>query len=177
MKKSIMIIEGIDRVGKTTLINKLKKYFKNFENANISVFKDDFIHGSVGKKVYQEKVYTTLNILRNFQNIIDENSIILMDRFYMTEEVYGLVDRGYKPKLSDLTEELLLKTDYEVLTVFVDPVNLLKSEKEHGNSLSNHLKVFENILKRTKLKLVRTDYNEINDNFENLIRRIKNEIK
>lgn len=177
MNKTIMIIEGIDRVGKTTLINKLKAYYSTFEEMDISVIKASFNCSNPTEKVFQEKIYTTLCMFRDLEKCISNDSLILMDRFYMTEEVYGLVDRGYQTKVSDLSEIMLSKLDMNVITIYVEPVNLLESEKKHGTKLSNHLKIFENVLKLTKLKTVRTNYDEINNDFENLIERIYDELQ
>ena len=148
---SIIIVEGVDRVGKTTLCKKL-------ENATgYKRFRDDFRYCSnyLDVNVNTEKINTLMNLIENW--FVND---IILDRFHITEYVYGVVDRGYANKdMIDIDERLSRLGN--VLLVYVKPVDIEKSSKEHGKNLKEHEAMMQSFLRRTSLQNIQIDYNDI----------------
>lgn len=128
----LIIVEGIDRVGKTTLCNKLST------ELNIPIFKDNCTYeGYNDKRVNYEKMNTIVNMLEQL-----EVQDFISDRLHLTEMVYGAFDREYDS--SDLIKSIdkrLSKLD--VLLILVKPTSIEKSSKEHGGDLRRHERLFK----------------------------------
>lgn len=139
----IIIVEGIDRVGKTTLCKRLK------EEIGIAVLKDFTMNGKLKKKIVNEKMLTTLNVLDAF---LDQD--IVIDRFHLSEAVYGKLDRGYKNKfVRDIDERL---SQMKACLILVRPENeewLRKAEEEHGSDLEKHAKMFEKWYEKSAIRI------------------------
>ena len=151
----IIIVEGIDRVGKTTLCERLR------DEMNVP------IHKNVCKTKYEnmDNNYETDKMLQliNICNITD--SIVIFDRFHLTDYVYGIIERGYdvhdaSVNIADI--ENSLKED--TILLLVEPTNIDKSSNEHGKDLSKHAKMFDEIYKESKIKNKwKCTYNTINE--------------
>ena len=156
----IIIIEGIDRVGKTTLANKLSK------ELNIPVFKKDRICGNEAK----DQCATNFNYgnaagfvdMWNWTNFKED---IIVDRFHWTESVYGQVDRGIPESkyYMGLIEERMLLRKNRYLMIYMRPTSIERSSEEHGKDLSEHLKRFDELATNTQLNLIVGDYNQIDE--------------
>lgn len=139
----VIIIEGIDRVGKTTLANMISKKY------HIPIFKQERI---------EKSRYVTLN---NFENYVRAKSLvefwnsdsftqdIIIDRFHWTEAVYSYIDRD-----TNVPAEFMLYTDYSVqklmskkrdkyLIIYVKPTDIEWSSRQHGKDLRRHNDMFE----------------------------------
>lgn len=96
IKPKLYIFEGIDNIGKTTLI---EKFSKNFQNPLIIKFssppKDIPL---VDRNLYQLNYFE-----QQFQNVNKDSThdAIIWDRSHIGESVYGPMFRNYNPK-SDL---------------------------------------------------------------------------
>lgn len=154
----IIIIEGIDRVGKTTLASKLSS------ELNIPVFKKDRICGNEAK----DEEATAFNY-GNAAGIVDMwnwkgfKQDMIVDRFHWTESVYGQVDRGSsesKYYMVLIEERMLLRKD-RYLMIYIRPTSIERSSEEHGKDLSEHLKRFDELATVTQLNLIVGDYNQI----------------
>jgi thymidylate kinase len=135
----IIIVEGIDRVGKTTLCNKLSK------ELGIKIFKDNPVHYSSGlKEVYTEKVKTLVNMQECF------NNDFISDRLHLTEYVYGFCEREYCNMEMFNVDEQLSKMD--CILILVTPVYIERSSKEHGKDLKLHSILMDTFYRRSKIK-------------------------
>ena len=153
-----MIIEGIDRVGKTTLANMLSKEF------NIPVFKKDRICGNEAK----DEEATAFNYgnaagIVDIWNWKDFKQDMIVDRFHWTESVYGQVERGSNESryYMGLIEERMLLRKNKYLMIYMRPTSIERSSEEHGKDLSEHLKRFDELATNTQLNLIVGDYNQI----------------
>ena len=81
----VIIVEGIDQVGKTTLCTRLS------EVTGFPIFKDQYRY-SITKENSTEKILTTLQMLEIFDKI---SQGIIVDRLHLTEYSYGKNDRKY----------------------------------------------------------------------------------
>ena len=130
----LVIVEGIDRSGKSTLCKALSMTTRKY-----SIFKDK-CEISSSQSVLQEKVLTTLSLLEQ----IHEHDNIIVDRLFLTELVYGIVDRGYFDKeFYDILVRRLDALRHKIVLVLVknDSVDLASSA--HGSDLSLHQSLFE----------------------------------
>lgn len=166
----IIIIEGIDRVGKTTLANMLSK------ELDIPIFKKDRIDGNKAK--------TEDSVLVNYGNGLGMVDIfnwsgfkqdVIIDRFHWTEAVYGQADRGSLDSkyLMGLLEERMLLKKNKYLMIYIRPTSIERSSEEHGSDLSQHLKLFDELATVTQLDLIIGDYNQISKIVNNVREMIR----
>jgi thymidylate kinase len=125
----IVIVEGIDRVGKTTLCRALEE--KGF------IYIKDFSPRANTKEEEDAKLLTYASTIL----CVGRKHNVVVDRMHMTEFVYGLLERGY-------ISEAALKVDQHVgrqnnvKLVYMIPTDLNKSSEEHGRGLDAHDKIF-----------------------------------
>lgn len=167
----IVIIEGIDRVGKTTLSEIIEDKYK--ESVGLRRFRDDtrYVHNHLNRAVNTEKINTLQNLLE--AGIIDN---IILDRYHITEFVYGVIERSYKnvdmydidKRLAELDRKDTPEEDGEdvidpgmsfdghvhndVVLIYVVPVDIDMSSEEHGYNLERHLKWYDDFYKNTLIK-------------------------
>lgn len=147
---SVVIVEGIDRVGKTTLALLLEK------EHNAKIFKDATLSGVLERETVNEKIHTTLNML----TLWPKNDIIIIDRFHLSEIVYGVVDRGYLNEYMLEIDERLSKIDAKL--ILTNPTDVEWSSKQHGSDLSQHDRLFRSCFRSSKIKQkYECDYNSI----------------
>lgn len=153
----VIIVEGIDRVGKTTLVEKLCKEF------GYQRFRDDFrympkdvLYGDM--RVNTEKINTLMNLIE--QGFVDN---IVLDRFHFTEQVYGLFDRGYMNNDMGQVDFRCGKLDNVVL-VWVASSDIERSSREHGVDLEQHEvymgQLFEDSDIKNKHRVLYKDFDE-----------------
>lgn len=164
----IIIAEGIDRVGKTTLCNKLST------ELNIPIFKKDRTDCKISTCQRDD-------ILVNFGNahgLIDAWSMLpssedlIIDRFYWTEYVYTKVQRDPSMSIELLksVEDHMLMHNDKFITIYVRPTDIKWSSSMHGSDLSAHLFLFDKIFEQSKLHKLCTNYYEL-DTIFNIIKR------
>ena len=115
---SIIIVEGIDRVGKTTIANKILVESELDPFTKFMMYKHDesFVsYDEMDTDNEADKMAQLLTMASMF------NCNVLFDRFHLSDFVYGLIGRGYK--FSDAYRNMraidtLLSVMYSVL-VFV----------------------------------------------------------
>lgn len=166
----IVIVEGIDRVGKTTFVNIMQnKYGYNLVSSkfNDTSYRNsvDIIKGKFLPEILEtEKIWSVISVLK----AIPPNSKIIIDRFHLSEYVYGKCDRNYINSSWEQIDQAL----YELgsLLVYIKPTDIKWSSIKHGEDLSRHLYVFDQLLKITKLQTLTADHNTLEviiDEFEN----------
>lgn len=152
----LIIIEGIDRVGKTTLCNKLKEelgfpIFKEAHDEVLAVRSDEMIMN-----------YGSMKTLINLEKVIKFNAIL--DRFDWSERIYGQLSKGYDNIYFDkLIKHSLEEIKDDIVYVYVEPTNLTKSSREHGSSLKKHKEAFDKAYEECKFKKAKCNYNSINN--------------
>lgn len=173
----IIIVEGIDRVGKTTLVNKIadscqiKPFVDSYLQFSFLQLEKDDNHkiSSIGfKHVYSnrediiantEKINSLINFFEQYSDKIDN---ILLDRFHLSEYVYGGVDRNYlSTEVFNLFDERLAKLG--AIIIYVEPTDLEWSSKQHGCNLKEHLDFFEYALGKSKCEIIRCNFNTLDD--------------
>lgn len=96
----ILIVEGSNKVGKTTFINSLVENLNRFNNIEVEVFNDRTAIDDA-KEVTKEIMYeiTRDDFIKALKKSLDnanKNYICIFDRSYISEYVYGNIYRNYK---------------------------------------------------------------------------------
>lgn len=156
----VIIIEGIDRVGKTTLANKIS------EELNVPIYKQDRIGGNKllvdNGESNTIKNYRTCNICENYmraKTLVDFwnwpgfTQNIIMDRFHWTEAVYSLIDRGSREQYDamKLIEKNMLQRPDNYIIIYVMPTDIKWSSRQHGKDLTKHNEEFVKLYNESKL--------------------------
>lgn len=150
----IIIVEGIDRVGKTTLCKKLA------DATGYKVFRDDTRYFG-----NHENAYINTEKINTLQCLIDDGIVndIILDRYHLTEIVYGAYDRGYQNEtMHDIDERLSSRKD--VILLYVKPTDIMRSSIEHGKNLKRHNTLMKKLFIISKIGLkLDLSYNEIDE--------------
>lgn len=153
----IVLVEGIDRVGKTTFIDKLAKV------TGYPTFKDDTRYA-----MHHDDMLINSEKMNTLMNVIERRLVYdaIFDRFHWTEMVYGLVDRSYVNKGMDDIEERLKKYSYDtcnVCMVYVEPTDIMWSSKEHGKSLMSHHMLYEKLYEKLEIPKFKCNHETIDE--------------
>ena len=150
----IIIIEGIDRVGKTTLADAIKEKF------NIPIFKQERVGGNDLSTQFMSDVNygSTLGQIR-FWNWSGFNDHIIVDRFHWTEAVYSLIDRNNDKPMEHIPsiEAYMSQCKDKYLIVQVMPTDIEWSSTQHGADLSRHQAQFDMLYDKCNLNKCRCD--------------------
>ena len=146
----IVIVEGIDRVGKTTLCNKLvaNGFVLLNEKCQLPISNLD------RQMIEQERIHSQLAVLKLIKN---EN--IVIDRFHLSQIVYGSVNRNSLDTTMFNVDEELAKIGAKL--IIVNPEDLTKSSEEHGSNLDMHFIMFEMCKRCTKMQYYSTCYSSL----------------
>lgn len=168
----IVVVEGIDRVGKTTLCKMLSGL------DDMIAFKDLYckeltcMSGDVTRLAACSSMKSLIAMYKSMkQNSSTSNASITFDRFHLTEAVYGNIERHVSLDVSEGTfkaiDDMLCEFGDEYVLVLVYPTDLEWSEQKHGSSLSKHQDLFSKLFLESKCKhKIRTDFNELSGTFE-----------
>ena len=187
MKNRLIIVEGPQGTGKTTLSNYLRENMPGSNLYRLSGQKDKTEKG----KIYSEKMYTAL---LDYLEKLEEIPInLIFDRTFFTEEIYSRL--GYKEyNFSDIYKKLLEKfnkLDFEkyLIILYLENTDLyserLKRESHHNyqafslensaNQQQAYLKLSEEIEKdeENTIKIIRLpmdDFKKSYQQIENIMR-------
>lgn len=153
----IIIVEGIDRIGKSTLCKLLSKKY------DIPIFKENPYYGWYQRQRIVEKMFTIMNMVEQL------NLSIIIDRFYLTEFVYGYLNRKEEidKLLFDRIESKLNLLNTAL--ILVNPENVKVSSLQHGSDLSQHEKLFTDLFWDSSInKKVTTVYKDFEKTSEEL---------
>lgn len=151
----LIIVEGIDRVGKTTLINLIHK------KINFPIYRHigerDF--NKIDNEVETDKFMQILEICK-----LSESNIIF-DRFHWSDFVYGCLQRNYdevnavinKSVVEDFLQEL------HAVIILVKPTDIVSSSKQHGIDLTKHEQLFEHVFDNSSLNKFACTYENLDD--------------
>lgn len=163
----ILIVEGIDKVGKTILCNRLSK------ELNIPIYERP--SGDSDYKFDELKlgdVYAEQAALMSQLRKSNESKIF--DRFHLSEFVYGKLNRNYYEKLNRV---LFAMPDYmayiaNAILIYVRPADMNRSNIDHGSNQWKTLQEFDDIAQHSGITQIITTFNE----FDELVKKLK-EIK
>ena len=118
----ILIVEGANRTGKSTMIDYLKKLA---DNSSIKfIYYNERINKNEHAGTTPEGMYAyAKNVIGDLLKQDTNEKLIVFDRFHISEFVYGEAFRGY-------TNEYMLKID-DMLRVMDAKILYMKSDFEH----------------------------------------------
>lgn len=153
--KKIIIVEGIDKVGKSILCQTIKD---KLQCCTFSENRDniDFSHLKAGQVTKQQHLLL---------NKLCFDKTYLFDRFHISEAVYGFLRRNYDKetnlKLFDSIDKRL--ANMCALLIYVKPTSLALSEKEHGSPLYKDLTLFDEFVALSRLPKIICNYNSFSN--------------
>lgn len=148
----MIVIEGVDRVGKSTLADMLSA------ELNIPVIHDDYINDDMGSQyVNVEKMRSIIAFAKQ------SHTDFISDRFHWSEAVYGVIERNH-PNV-DLVQALdtMMHDDPEidVLVIWVQSQDIKMSSAEHGKDLVKHEDTFNLLYEYTHHSRIKCTYGEL----------------
>lgn len=166
----IIIIDSIDRVGKTTLANKLAKrlggriYKHAIKNGDYSEMKDDSETCAMFALINLATVYN--------------DQITIFDRFHLSNTIYGMIKRNYDiisaSRNFNAIDKALSELGNEVILIKVNPTDLNRSSLEHGSDLTPYYNLFNELYNKSVIgNKIEIDYNGIDELVEKLATNIK----
>jgi thymidylate kinase len=156
----LVLVEGIDRVGKTTLARRLENlgflYLKD-RFLSSQVLKDDFDSFSAGK------VETAITLIDTLVN--KENKNVVMDRLHLTELVYGTCNEGRSPKTNVLYEldNMIAKLIPRNLLVFMCPTDMHEANERAGENQVSKQEMFVALTHVSAMNVIKCSYNHIDE--------------
>lgn len=140
-----IIVEGVDAMGKSTQINKIKEYFENNGKAVHIIHYSNLTFTKDLKKIEKasKKLYLNMMKLINASNDIEDN-ILILDRAHIGEVVYSPIYRNYSGEyVYDLENELNDSSKKKTkLILFTDTAeNVIERDINRGDGLSFTLDV------------------------------------
>lgn len=177
IKENIMVIilEGIDRVGKTTLCEKIKN-----EIDNCDVFKAERIEEAFDSKNNNAISYGyCMGQVQLFNKYyVNNDRHIVIDRFHWTEYVYTKVqrDKNVSDKYIKAVEKEMLKQFGGYLVILMMPININLCSRMHGSDLSQHQKLFESLYEESRLNKYKCTYHSSDVALDKVKRFIKGEL-
>lgn len=130
--KMIIVVEGIDRIGKTTLCNRLSKELQ------MPIYKESGVHEA-----------TQIGNVRSQMSLLNLCKVtgcnVIFDRLFSSEYVYGMCDRKCSPfvskKFLNMAIDLFLQIP-DAIYISMQSTDVEKSSAEHGTSLRRHSHLF-----------------------------------
>lgn len=157
----IIIVEGIDRIGKTTLCNLLSSTYK------IPIYRHigERDLNAISNNTETEKLLQISEICRL------SDAFIIFDRFYFSDYVYGRVERGYDIYKADRNfktiDDFIANDLKDAILILVSPTDINKSSQEHGRDLNKHDALFNYLYERSAIT------NKFNCNYNTLQKAIE----
>lgn len=164
-------IEGMDRTGKSTQIELLRKYLYN-----LNIFTKCYHFIGPEDKTIETQFKNFTNSLWTINN---EKYLAICDRDIYGEFVYGLLYRKNNPNFIWQLEKIFKKlTNETILFLFEDEIsNILDREDGKSDTLSYWGKVKEKILFRISFYLSKCKYKKIIKITNRSILVIQNELR
>ena len=152
----IIIVEGIDRVGKTTLCNALSKA------TGIPIYKH---HNAVMSYSDMDNYNETDKMLQLIDVCNITKSDIIFDRFHFSDYVYGILERDYESVSAiehlKLIDNVLRKSN--ALLLLMQPTDIKRSSEEHGKDLTPYFKLMQNAYRLSTMNMIMCNYNSMQD--------------
>lgn len=169
----IIIVEGVDRVGKTSLCEQIIEAANKNEGIELKRFRDDtryYKYTHDDRKLNTEKANTLTNLIEN--KMVDN---IIIDRFHLTEYIYGLADRAYINNAMVDIDDRLSKLD-NVLLIYVQPQDIDWSSEQHGSCLRFHDSMMAGFYNYSKIKMkIKCEFNFFSQVTSKVVHLLKEE--
>lgn len=163
----IIIVEGIDRCGKTTFIDKLCNAdnniirFKDYNVCSKTYTDEDFTSFSLGK------LDTSVAILKQLS---EQGYDVIVDRLHLTELVYGSVERKQTShkEIGELDNRL---AQMKSLLVLVEPTDLNWSNEQAEKDQTEHYHAFKSAYINSAIEKYHTNFNKLDEAVQYVLNR------
>ena len=162
---AIIVVEGIDRVGKTTFIDKLQS---KLGIGRSFVFKHDCSivdYTDMDDDNEADKMVQLLEMCSQLHAVSKDDFVLLFDRFHISNAIYGIIERNYDFKNAcenfGIVDDLLRRLNAHI--VYVKPTSIERSSAEHGASLKLHDKLFDSFIALSSCNKVVCDYYSLDE--------------
>lgn len=166
----IVIVEGIDRVGKTTLCEKLQERGFVILKDGIDFLKDYKATKSEASLASASKIDTTFRFILQLHH---QGVNVVVDRCHLTEIVYGVCTR--KNCDSDLVREFeegfAAVAGADALLVLVEPTNVDEACERAQEDLRAHDRAFKKVYSNSAMFKMRTSFNELDSTVDFIMKR------
>lgn len=160
----IVIVEGIDRVGKSTFCRELSK------DTYWPVYKHDskqFDYKLMDNMNETDKMLQLLDLYDGLYEQLTAGSGIIFDRFHLSDFAYGCgIRKGYDDlvafdRFRSIEERLLEMRETVVLVLMYDSSGTMRASIEHGSSLDGIDKSMRRLYEASKLRKIMVEYKDI----------------
>lgn len=138
----VIIIEGLDRTGKTTLANKLSEMF------NIPIYKK--LREELGQSFEEDELINlgdSIATVKLFNSELFKGRNIILDRFHWSEYVFNMVDRDgcLDDKYLDIVCSEMNKNPSNYIVIHMHPINLLRcvNDDECGRGIDRFAEYYK----------------------------------
>lgn len=154
----ILIIEGANKTGKTSLIKAIKE---KYPSSSVIDFRTHEVSSKIGDIRFLNFLVgeTVVNMLEALDS---KDKIIILDRFHLSEVVYGELNRGYYNHDMFALDKRLAKLDTKLLLVI--------SEFEHIKIVEEKAKLFEiqnKFIEQSRMTILNKEVVILDELFEN----------
>lgn len=155
----IIIVEGIDRVGKTTLCKKLN------EQTNIPIYKHKRQNYSEMKNDIETDIM--LQLIDIYKLL---GGSIIFDRFHWSDFTYGVLKRDYSVAAAyENCEKIESYLKDDAILIYVMPIDIERSSDEHGSNLIQYDSMMNLLAKYSALKIYECTFDTIDDVIKEVI--------
>ena len=155
----IIVVEGFDQAGKMTQSKLLAKFFKT-KNMKSKIFSFPDYHTPIGKEIKRylsgrrsfppQVIHCLLAANRwekaeEIRNALEENNVVIMNRYYQSNLVYGTVNGLDMEWLKNL-DKGLPKEDLVIL-LDVNPTDSFSRKKERRDKFEENIEFAKKITK------------------------------
>ena len=141
----LIIVEGIDRVGKSTLCSIISEELKIpcFHDK----FKPKYLYGHYSNEVANDFIKLKMEMLVQTLQLAGN---IVIDRFHLTELVYNYFRNIICLEIVNYYDKLLAEMD--AVLILVQPENIKLASKNHGSDLQKHHDLFNFVFVNSLIK-------------------------
>lgn len=127
----IIIFEGVDKVGKTTAINELIELLPviGLKPIKLNV---PFMYSLQTKDEHAMRLFLTLHNLEEMDKFFDDTHVCLVDRFHISEKVFGDVLRGEYDKFSFHNVDFFLNK-LEAILIHITPDDIWENYQKFSD--------------------------------------------
>lgn len=146
----IIILEGVDCTGKTTLINKLieKQNTYAYRHADKLVLLDRLQRGTIVSPEKRTKDTDSFSIITEIKYLkaLHNRMNLVLDRFHFSHYIYALTRRGYELNFINEIDYELSKLDVKLFLITTDDEILRKRLLKEKDEISYRNKMKEESL-------------------------------
>lgn len=173
VKELLILIEGIDRVGKSTLAKKLNEKIEGSILLDRSF--DDAILGSeeYNQSNTNAREFELINFYESLMRA-NKDAVLIVDRFHLSTCLFETIDRKNFDSIGTMIEidsYLSGRDDIYLIEVFPEDIEL--SSTLHGSDLKDYDKYMMMLFGITTISnVIATSWNGINNRFDEIVKML-----